>query len=321
MPRARTLAVLLLLSPPLLAQTACSSGPPVPRPTVPGTTSDRRTPDEPRYPLLVNGSPVRWAEIQPVLAEIAGDQAVQEIILNRVLDREARARGLEITEADLDTERARLAQIARADGVAELDALLRARGLGPTRLGALLRRNAILRRLVDAPEPTPAQIEQDLAIRYGPSARARVIITTTERDGASARSEAIQNPAGPIAGMAEAAMAWSVDPSAAAGGLVPDARPADPRWAATIAEQLRTLPLNEIGPLVAFQGGFAIVLVESRIPPRTPTMDERAAAAAARAQQLELDAMRDLAQRLARSADAAVLDPALHWKSQRRSAP
>lgn len=320
MPRFQSLATL----PVFLALASCASGPHVPRPTEPAranATSDRGTPAEPRYPLLVNGAPVPWSELQPVLAEIAGDQAVQEIILNRVLDREDRARGLNITDADLDAERARLAEIARADGVEELDALLRARGLGPVRLAALLRRNAILRRLVDAPEPTPAQIEQDLAIRYGTAVRARIVITATEREASAARSAALENPAGPVAGMAEAALQWSIDPSAAAGGLVPDARPADPRWAAAIAEQLRTLAPNEIGPLVAFQGGFAVVLVESRTPPRTPTDSERTAAASARAQQLELDAMRDLAQRLARAADAAVLDPALRWRSERRSAP
>ncbi len=310
MPRLHTLAAL-----PLLLLTACSSGPPVPRPTDPGTLATRRAPEDPRYPLIINGTPVRWAELQPVLAELAGDQAVQEIVLNRVLDREARERGLDITNADLAAERARLADIAQSEGVGGLDAFLRARGLGPARLESLLRRNAVLRKLVDAPEPTPAQIEQDLAIRFGGSVRARLIITTTERDAAEARQRVLASPAGPAAGMAEAATEWSIDPSAALGGLIPDARPADPRWAESIAEQLRTLPPGEIGPVVAFPGGFAVTLVESRTGARTPTAAERTAAATARAQQLELDAMRALAQRLARRADLAVLDEHLSFST------
>ncbi|MEO0484196.1 MAG: hypothetical protein AAF138_11305 [Planctomycetota bacterium] len=71
--------------------------------------------------------------------------------------------------------------------------------------------------------------------------------------------------------------------------------------------------IGEIGPVIGFAGGAAVVLVEERFAGRVPTDAERAEAALAAQRLGETRAMAALARRLVTSADVTVLDPSLAW--------
>ena len=96
---------------------------------------------------------VTWDRLRPVLAELAGSQALEEVLLDAMLEDRARERGIAPDEAAIAREEETLRGYLDRDP-ARADRLLsevRARqGLGPARWRALLRRNAILRAMVAA---------------------------------------------------------------------------------------------------------------------------------------------------------------------------
>ena len=91
------------------------------------------------------------------MAEISGQQALEERILTRYLDEIARDSDWVITDADLQLELDALITTIDQSSDREntprlIETIRRRRGLGPTRFNALLRRNTILRRLLPPTE-------------------------------------------------------------------------------------------------------------------------------------------------------------------------
>lgn len=89
------------------------------------------------------------------MAEAAGGLALDEHILSQLLDTAANNRGWTITKTELDQELTALITILDQTNNPEsttrlIDTIRARRGLGPTRFNALLRRNAILRRMIAA---------------------------------------------------------------------------------------------------------------------------------------------------------------------------
>lgn len=113
---------------------------------------------------MISGQPVTVAQLWPLLAEIAGDQSLQELTLTRFLDQHAAERNWTITNDDLDHELTALTtifnQIADPQSTPRLiETIRRRRGLGPVRFDALLRRNAILRRAIPSRDTQSVQAE------------------------------------------------------------------------------------------------------------------------------------------------------------------
>gem|GEM_PF-6744846 len=109
---------------------------------------------------MVNSQPITNEELWPIMAEISGEQALEELILSKFLEEIARDFDWTITDADLELELDNLIftinQSANPQSTPLLIETIRhRRGLGPERFDALLRRNTILRRLlpaIDSPE-------------------------------------------------------------------------------------------------------------------------------------------------------------------------
>ena len=247
------------------------------------------------------------------MAELIGAETLREHVLDRALADEASARGVSITDDDIDRERQRLAQALDTDaGTAFADVAARRR-LGPERLPALLKRNALLRALADADPPTEAELTQARRARFGAAARARIVITATERDAAAARAAADADPAGPSAGLAAQAFRVSLDPSAAIGGLIERASLSDPRWPAAVIRAFESLPNGELSPVLGVPSGWALVLVEQRFPPTEPTPSELETLRSELAAAQERAAMAEVARRLVARAEVTVLSPHLTW--------
>lgn len=109
---------------------------------------------------MINGQPITNAQLWPLLAEIAGDQTLQELTLTKLLDQLAIKNNWTITNTDLDHElvalTTTLAQSSDSASTPKLiETIRRRRGLGPARFEALLRRNAILRKAIP-PRNTPS---------------------------------------------------------------------------------------------------------------------------------------------------------------------
>lgn len=277
-----------------------------------------------RPAALVDGVPVSRMELFPGLAELAGDQALREYALDRMLSERLRSRGLSVTESMIESERERLTALAgdeMGQEQAVLGPILAERGLGPHRLGSLLERNAGLRLLI-ADDVTVTDEALDLAyrIRYGEKPVVRVAVFRSPNDAAGALQE-IRRRAGDLgqrAAFAEVAAERSLDSSAALGGLIGEVSTLDPGLSAALRTAVRDSAVGEVGPIVALEQAFALVLVDSVTPAQNVPLSQVETALREEVRQRgERLAMDELADELVRQAGVTPIDPALQWSWRR----
>lgn len=282
-------------------------------------TEPLRAGDAERPLAIVSGAPVRAADLVPVLAELAGADAMRELALDRELERELADRGIDLTESQIEAERVRLeASIGSGESSqAVTSALLRTRGIGPHRFAALLRRNASLRALVEPPqEVTDDALQVAFEVRHGPKRRVRVASFPTARQAALAKREivAASGTAGIAAAMSEIASARSIDPTARVGGLLGDVSIADPGLPAELRQAIGAGEVGRLSDIIATDTGFVIVLVESDVPPTgvdvTEVEQELRRAMRIRSERL---AMESLAEDLLRRSQITPVHPGLRW--------
>lgn len=274
-------------------------------------------------PATIEGESVTWEELLPILTELSGGEALEELAFDRLLAREAEREGIVVTRQDTEREEALLAEsIGLATGADDstVERLLldvrRARNLGPARYAALLKRTAILRRLVQEDiHITNAAVEQMFQIRHGERFRARLITVDSERTADDVRRRAM---AGEPFG--ELAAEFSTDESAQRGGLIEAISPADPTYPSGLRAALRVLEPGQVGPIVALGNGYAVLRLEERIEPDGVGLDgvRLSLERAVRLRQERL-AMNELGARLLESARITVFDPNLaqSWRQRR----
>lgn len=272
----------------------------------------------------VDGAAVYAADLSAMLAEAAGGQALEELVLDRRLEAEARRAGVTVTEEQIRAERELLldaltgATIARDedDAARLLERVRSARGLGPKRFAALLRRNALLRSLV-APQVavTPSALEQARRLRYGERYRVRLIVTTTAREAMDVLKELEQGESFSVV-----AARRSTDVSAARGGVLDPISPADPEYPAAVRSALRDLTPGKPSMPIALDASYAILMLDEIIPATTPPNTAQAEEALARDVRIQHERllMNQLARRLLSEANVRVVDPSLDWSWQRR---
>lgn len=278
-----------------------------------------------RPPVMVDGQPVSWDELRAALSEAAGAAAVEEIALSRIVEAEFARRGLQLTEADLQrerelVERSLAAEGAGSDSAAEmLSRIRRSRGLGPARFDSLLRRNAMLRRLVQAEVViTDEQVRTAHAVRHGPRCRARIIVAPSEREAAQARSR-VEGAADRRAAFIEEAIARSTDPSASRGGLLEPISPADPAYPVSVRRALEALRPGELSPVVALEHGYALLLLDERTEgDGTPIDAVRPELERLLRTRQERVLMDRTASQMLETARITVFDPSLEWSWRTR---
>lgn len=267
---------------------------------------------------FVDGRAVRWRDLQPILIELAGTEALGEIVLDRRLAEEARKRGITIVTADLDRERRLLRQTLSdnpSDALRLLGELRRRQGLGPHRFEDFLRRNAILRKLVQNDvHPDLKAARQTFEFVHGEKREARIIMVPKL---AEARGILDRFRAG--GSFSELAVNHSTDPSAARGGLLSPVSRADPTYPATIREVLWSLEIGDVSRPLIVEGGIALLQLERIIPRREIPFDDvrdEMLALARRARERIL--MEERARELVDSASITILNDVLYaeWKAR-----
>ncbi|MHC4447387.1 MAG: hypothetical protein ACYSXF_06360, partial [Planctomycetota bacterium] len=94
-----------------------------------------------RPAALFNGRPISWGELRPILNEAAGAVALEEVILDHLLEDAMTRAGLSIEPDDIAAERRRLLETLHPDpdiSIRLLDELRRRQGLGTTRFDAMM---------------------------------------------------------------------------------------------------------------------------------------------------------------------------------------
>lgn len=132
------------------------------------TQTNQSTSQPPKAAALVNGKPITQQQLWTHLAESNGQQILDELILTKLLDTAAAQHNWTVSEADqqheLDALIAVLDQSSDPQSTTPrlIESIRKSRGLGPTRFAALLRRNAILRRMVADDPNLQAQIQSQI---------------------------------------------------------------------------------------------------------------------------------------------------------------
>ncbi|MHC4245337.1 MAG: peptidylprolyl isomerase [Planctomycetota bacterium] len=307
--RALRLPVLLL---PMLGSGGCE--------TASSTGSARyevQAPPPPRPIALVGRERVTIAEIEPQLLEAVGGRIVRERVLDARLAREAAREGIEIDADDLQRERNLLTvTLAEDPDRAErlLDELRRNRGLGPIRFEALLRRTALLRRLVaEEVEITDAALEGAHDLAHGPRRVARIVVVEDLRAASDARRSLDAGTP-----FATVAVERSLDASADRGGLLAPVSRLDPSWPVAFRRAVFDAEIGRVSEPVRIDARTLLILVEAERPGTGVSLDAaRDDAEAAARLAIERLLMDRLARRLVPENAIDPIDPSLRWSMPR----
>lgn len=287
-------------------------------------------PDRPA--VLIDGEVVGWAAVQPWLAETAGGTVLQEMALDRRLAREFVQRTWTLADDEVREERTRLARtmaLTSAGGEpgadqAErlLDRLRRDRGLGEARFAALLRRSAMLRRLVaDEVVIDEGALVQLHAVRHGPRLQGRIIVVDSHAEAAALAARLSGAGSDMPAQFSRAAMAQSTDESRAWGGVLPAFSTEDASAPLVLRRAAAGLQPGQLSGVLALERGFGLFLLDAVVPGSGRTLeqarDELRFEARLRQERLLMDR---LAARYLREANVQPQDRGLDWswRSTRR---
>lgn len=290
-----------------------------------------------RPAAVLDSSAIGWPEVAPLLAEAAGAQVLEEVLLSRVLDDELRARNLTVGGTQIEAERALLVEVLAETSrtpAAEAERLLAgvraSRGLGDRRFADLLKRNAQLRALVNAEAGaggvavSAEDVDQAIAIKHGPRVRVRMVLVRTEEQAAAAiaRLEA-GTP------FAEVAAEFSADSSRLRGGLLDPLSTADPAYPVAFRRAIEQTSTGQHSRAIMVPWDNAPGYVVLRVDERIAGQDvDRAAIAPVVEREVRAVRERALMDRLARdlinnaAARLSVLDASLEWSwRNRRTSP
>ena len=217
-----------------------------------------------RPPALWDGSAVTWEELRPLLAERAGASILEELFLERQLDRMLVARKKILSQELLDAEERELLTNLADDptrALVLLNDLRAAQGLGEKRWKSLLKRNAAMRLLVQEDvKVTPEAIEAVIDAEHGARRQCRVMALPDLDRCAKAR---MRLDAGEPFG--EVAADMSTDRSAARGGLVLPVSRLDPSWPSSFRQTLWSLQKGKVSSPVLIDNAYVFIRFEDEI--------------------------------------------------------
>ncbi|MCH2132970.1 MAG: peptidyl-prolyl cis-trans isomerase [Phycisphaerales bacterium] len=229
-------------------------------------------PSDARPLALLDQDPVALRDMRVRLLEASGGEVIRELRLEHALQTQLDRESIEITDAAIEAEEARL--LAELDD--DRDVALRllqnirdAQGLGPARYRSLLWRNAALRALV---QPHVAVDEDAMRlvweISHGPKVRVRVIAVSS-----FSRAAAIAEQLEQGAPFDRLAVDWSTDPSRDRGGLLDVFSTADPSFPTALRQAIDELESGEHTNPVLLGDRYVVALLEERLPADAVTFD------------------------------------------------
>ena len=271
-----------------------------------------------RPPALVNGNALYWDDLRPVLAELAGAEALQEVILNQKTAEALNSRGLAVTDQDISFERKLLVESLSEDAnhaIRLLDELRDKQNLGKHRFDALLRRNASLRMLVKSNVKITNEAVQNMhELMHGPKRQARLMVLPNLE-----AAQAAINLVNSGVSFADVAVEVSVDASASRGGLLEPISRVDPNYPESIRQTLWSLDPGEISGPVLLEDRYAVLMLLKRVGGDGVRLEDARPALErmVRVQQERL-LMDQLARRLVQDTQVTVFDEALNESWSRR---
>ena len=215
---------------------------------------------------------VTWNDLAPAMVELAGATALRDAFLDQRLAQAAAEQKLDVSDAAIGRERTLLVGALDPDpNTAErlLQSIRSRQGLGPTRFAALLKRNAILRALVQAEvRVTPDALMRQHELLHGPKRVCRVIAVSTLAEADTIRGELERG--GDFAALA---VRHSTDASATRGGLLAPVSRVDPTWAESFRDAVFALPPGRTSPPTLVDKTYLLIRLEEERPADGVTLE------------------------------------------------
>jgi hypothetical protein len=226
-----------------------------------------------RPAALINGKAVTWGELRPALTELAGADALQELILDQRLAASLADAGIVITPDDAVGERKLLLESLHDDpnvAVRMLEELRNRQKLGKARFESLLMRNAGLRALVRAKVTIAEQaVRAAHDVAHGPKRQPRLMVVPDLKTA----EDAISRISGGQS-FADVAIELSSDSSAARGGLLEPISRDDPAYPQALRQTLWTLAPGEVSTPVLLDGSYALLTMVKDLPEDGVSLEE-----------------------------------------------
>lgn len=272
---------------------------------------------------LVNDEAVSREEFGELVAETSGGKILNEIALDRMLVKRFARDGMTFTKADVAREESILTSSLDPDpdqAVRLLRILKNRRSLGPRRFENMLRRNAMLRKLVQGDVViSEERLREEFERWYGPRFQVRLITLDTRNEAEKVLRELRKGVP-----FNETAAKESTDISAARGGLIAPISAKDRTYPSALREVIPDLYEGEVSPIFPVEDQFAIVQMVERIDAakvRFEDVKETLRQTVRRGEERRL--MDVLVAQLLDEAEVIVLDPAVEraWKRERSDFP
>jgi parvulin-like peptidyl-prolyl isomerase len=274
-----------------------------------------------RPAALVNGVAVTWGELRPSLTELAGAEALQELVLDRKIQEALVASRITLESDAPVAERKLLLQSLNEDpnvAIRLAEELRDRQKLGSHRFEALLRRNAGLRALVRHRVSINEDAIQTMhEVVHGPKRQARLIVVPDLKS-----AEAAENLLKTGVTFADVAVEMSIDSSAPRGGLLEPISRADPAYPESLRQTLFTLNPGELSGPVLVDDRYAIIMLVKRVAGDGVKVDD-ARPALERLVRINQERilMDQLARRMLSETTVSVFDDALNESWKRRTLP
>jgi parvulin-like peptidyl-prolyl isomerase len=270
----------------------------------------------------VSGNPISMDQIVEPLLRSHGVTVLEDLIVVEMALREAEAKGLALTHADLQREHdLTLRKIMNPPGSmgqepfdrhkAErlLQALRVERNISPEQFRLSLRRNALLRKLVEHERSfTEEDYRDELDRAYGERVRVRHIQLATLADVARIREKLDAGE-----DFAELARRFSANPATAAvGGLLDPFTARDDGIPVAVRTAAFKLSPGEVSPAVNVGEWLHLLRLEDRLPAESRTMEDVREDLTRRLHdRLSEPAIQELAAKLFATAEIRIYDTAL----------
>ena len=274
----------------------------------------------------VNGRPVYMRELYAPLLEAEGLRVAEMLIATAVVVEEARRRGLSIAQKDIDDENDRLLQNIFKGDIDDdqrerlLDQLLKSRGLTRSLWQAVLRRRALLRKIIEPQvKITDTMVRAEHARQFGEKVEISHIQLASLRE-----AESILKRLNAGEDFATLAQKYSTNPKTArAGGRI---TPAFTRTNASVPQAMRdaafALQSGQLSGVIQAGTRFHVLKLHQRLPPSETNYEkvEPQLRSDLRERSIEQLALQLLA-RLRGQAEVEYIDPVLRQAAEKARQP
>jgi len=268
---------------------------------------------------FIDGNPITHDQIQESLSERAGRQAIADLILDYQLEKKVTELSIRITRSDLDREEQQFLDLIQVEddpnaNLEYMKEVRRNRGLGPTRYNDLLRRNAILRKLINAKKPSEAELLQALQVNLGQQFQIRLFVNSDRSLTNTSYQRVLDaQPESTRWIFAQESFDHSSHPSADRGGFIQRFSTLDSNYPSVLRSSVQATDIGTMSNILATDSGYAFVLVESITPEVAISNEQRELMEEQLIIRNQRIAMEQLASDLIRQSEIIILDKALSW--------